>query len=176
MAGAVEARLADCVIVPADFKKVLKGMYDRRARYPLPVFATVFAATFLTVLGAQAPAGKTAPAAKTTKDRVYTTAQASKGEQTYMSTCVSCHPPATYKGAVFNNWQGRSVGELLDFLTEKMPKNDPGSLTPKEYAQVIAFLLKLNGNPAGAAELSSNPAALYKITINILPDKTVPSH
>jgi S-disulfanyl-L-cysteine oxidoreductase SoxD len=157
--------------VPADFKKVLKVMFDRFARYSLPVFATVFAAAFLTVLGAQAPAGKV-----TTKDRVFTNAQATKGEQTYMSTCVSCHPPATYKGAVFNNWQGRSVGELLDFLTEKMPKNDPGSLSPKEYAEVIAFLLKLNGNPAGATALSSNPAALYKITINILPDKTVPSH
>jgi mono/diheme cytochrome c family protein len=149
-------------------------MYDRLARYPLPVFATVFAATFLTVLGAQAPAGTTGKV--TTKDRVYSTAQAAKGEQTYMSTCVSCHPPATYKGAVFNNWQGRSVGELLDFLMEKMPKNDPGSLSAKEYAQVIAFLLKLNGNPAGPTELSSNVAALYKITINILPDKAVPSH
>jgi S-disulfanyl-L-cysteine oxidoreductase SoxD len=146
-------------------------MYDRLARYPLPVFATVFAATFLTVLGAQAPAAKV-----TTKERVYTAAQATKGEQTYMSSCVSCHPPATYKGAVFNNWQGRSVGELLDFLMEKMPKNDPGSLTAKEYAQVIAFLLKLNGNPAGKVDLPATPAALYKITINILPDKLVPSH
>jgi mono/diheme cytochrome c family protein len=134
------------------------------------VLVTVFAAMLLTVVSAQAQS------AKTTKERVYSTAQATRGEQTYMSICVSCHPPATYKGAVFNNWQGRSVGELLDFLTEKMPKNDPGSLSAKEYTQVIAFLLKLNGNPAGPAELPSTPAPLYKITINILPDKLVPSH
>ena len=93
-----------------------------------------------------------------------------------MSTCVSCHPPATYKGAVFLNWQGRSMGELLDFLQEKMPKNDPGSLSAKEYAQVMAFLLKLNGMPAGRADLPSDIGALNKITINILPDKTVSSH
>ncbi len=145
-------------------------MYDRFARNTLPVFVTLFAATLLTVLSAQAPA------ARTTKERVYSASQAARGEQTYMSTCVSCHPPTTYKGAVFLNWQGRSLGDLLAFLTEKMPKSDPGSLSAKEYTQVMAFLLKINGMPAGQAELSSNPAALSKITINILPDKLQPSH
>ncbi|HUR20701.1 MAG TPA: cytochrome c [Vicinamibacterales bacterium] len=145
-------------------------MYSRFARNSLPVFVTLFAATLVTVMGAQAPA------AKTTKDRVYSATQAAKGEQTYMSSCVSCHPPATYKGAVFLNWQGRSLGDLLAFLSEKMPKNDPGGLSPKEYTQVMAFLLKINGMPAGQAELPVNPAALSKITINILPDKLQPSH
>ena len=145
-------------------------MYDRFARNPLPVFVTLFAATLLTVLSAQAPA------AKTTKAGVYSAPQAARGEQTYMSTCVSCHPPATYKGAVFLNWQGRSLGDLLAFLSEKMPKNDPGSLSAKEYTQVMAFLLKINGMPAGRAELPADPAALKGITINILPDKLQPSH
>ena len=145
-------------------------MYDRLARNPLPVFVAMFTVTLLTVASAQAPA------AKTTKERVYSATQAARGEQTYMSSCVSCHPPATYKGAVFMNWQGRSLGDLLAFLSEKMPKNDPGSLSAKEYTQVMAFLLKLNGMPAGPAELPANPAALSKITINILPDKLQPSH
>ncbi len=107
----------------------------------------------------------------TTKGRVYSATQATRGEQTYMSTCVSCHPPSTYKGAVFLNWQGRTLGELLEFLTEKMPKNEPGSLSPKEYTQVVAYLLKLNGMPAGRVDLPADPAALRGITINILPDK-----
>ena len=145
-------------------------MYDRIARHSLQAFVAVFTITLLTGLGAQAPA------AKTTKERVYSAPQAARGEQTYMNTCVSCHPPATYKGAVFLNWQGRSLADLLDFLTEKMPKNDPGSLSAKEYAQVMAFLLKINGMPAGQAELPSNPAALSRITINILPGKLQPSH
>ena len=145
-------------------------MYDRLARNPLPVFVAMFTVTLLAVASAQAPA------AKTTKERVYSSTQAARGEQTYMNSCVSCHPPATYKGAVFMNWQGRSLGDLLAFLSEKMPKNDPGSLSPKEYTQVMAFLLKLNGMPAGQTELPANPAALSKITINILPDKLQPSH
>jgi len=146
-------------------------MYDRFARNPLPVFVAFWSVALLTGLAAQGPAAKV-----TTKERVYSAAQATRGEQTYMSTCVSCHPPATYKGAVFMNWQGRTMGELLDFLMEKMPKNDPGSLSAKEYAQVMAFLLKLNGMPAGRADLPSDSGALNKITINILPDKTVSSH
>ncbi len=146
-------------------------MYDRLARYSLPVVAAMFSTTLFAGLAAQTPAGKV-----TTKERVYSAAQAVRGEQTYMNTCVSCHPPATYKGAVFLNWQGRTMGDLLDFLMEKMPKNDPGSLSAKEYAQVMAFLLKLNGMPAGRAELPADIGALNKITINLLPDKTVSSH
>src|SRR5215203_5984963 len=145
-------------------------MYDRLARNTLPVFVALFTITLACGLAAQAPA------AKTTKERVYSAAQAARGEQTYMSSCVSCHPPATYKGAVFLNWQGRSLGDLLAFLSEKMPKNDPGSLSAKEYTQVMAFLLKINGMPAGRLDLPADPAALRGITINILPDKMPASH
>ena len=77
---------------------------------------------------------------------------------------------------MFLNWQGRSLGDLLAFLLEKMPKNDPGSLSAKEYTQVMAFLLKLNGMPAGRVDLPADPAALKGITINILPDKMLSSH
>jgi len=106
---------------------------------------------------------------KTTKARVYSAAQATRGEALYMSLCVSCHPPATYTGAVFLTWQGRSLGELLAFLQEKMPKNDPGSLTAKEYADVMAYLLKLNKMPAGRVDLPADAKALRGINIDILP-------
>lgn len=123
-------------------------------------------------VAARVAAQTLAPVApKTTKSRVYSAAQAARGEQVYMSTCVSCHPPATYKGAVFLNWQGRSLADLLEFLTGKMPKNDPGSLTPKEYMDVVAYLLKINSMPAGRVELPANPATLRSITINLLPEK-----
>jgi mono/diheme cytochrome c family protein len=120
------------------------------------------------VVVASYPAGQTAVAG-TTKARVYTVAQAARGEELYMSLCLSCHPPATYTGAVFKTWQGRTLGELLAFLQEKMPKNDPGSLTDKEYADVIAYLLKLNKMPTGRADLSPDLKVLRAIKIDILP-------
>jgi mono/diheme cytochrome c family protein len=124
------------------------------------------------VAGARADAQTPAAVPKTTKSRVYSAAQAARGEQMYMNTCVSCHPPATYKGAVFLNWQGRSLADLLEFLTDKMPKNDPGSLTPKEYMDVVAYLLKINSMPSGRVDLPANPATLRGITINLLPEKS----
>lgn len=121
-----------------------------------------------TTVGASASTS-TQTAARTTKARVYSAAQATRGEGLYMALCVSCHPPATYTGAVFLTWQGRSLGELLAFLQDKMPKNDPGSMTAKEYADVIAYLLKLNKMPAGRADLSADAKVLRGITIDILP-------
>lgn len=86
-----------------------------------------------------------------------------------MSLCLTCHPPATYTGAVFKTWQGRTLGELMDYLQEKMPKNDPGSLTEMEYADVIAYLLKLNKMPTGRADLQADAKRLRLIKIDILP-------
>jgi hypothetical protein len=48
-----------------------------------------------------------------------------------------------------------------------MPKNDPATLTPEESAQVIAYLLKINGVPSGETELSADAAALKKIRIEM---------
>ncbi len=140
-----------------------------RPSFFVSVLTGALVAALITTSNVNAQAA--ASGAKTTKGRVYSATQATRGEQTYMSTCVSCHPPSTYKGAVFLNWQGRTLGELLEFLTEKMPKNEPGSLSPKEYTQVVAYLLKLNGMPAGRVDLPADPAALRSIIINLLPDK-----
>lgn len=109
------------------------------------------------------------PSVKTTKAKVYSSAQATRGEALYNGVCVSCHPPATYTGAVFLRWQGRHLGDLMEFLQEKMPKNDPGSLTAEEYADVIAFLLKLNKMPVGRTALPADTKALKGITIDIRP-------
>ncbi len=107
--------------------------------------------------------------ARSSKSRVYSAAQATRGEALYMALCVSCHPPATYTGAVFLTWQGRTLGELLAFLQDKMPKNDPGSMTAAEYADVMAYLLKLNKMPTGPRDLPSDAKVLRTITIDVLP-------
>lgn len=129
----------------------------------------VSAVWMMSVVLVTASSADQAAAAKTTKARVYSAAQATRGEALYMSMCVSCHPPATYTGAVFLTWQGRNLGELLAFLQEKMPKNDPGSLTAKEYADVMAYLLKLNKMPAGRVDLPADAKTLRGINIDILP-------
>jgi mono/diheme cytochrome c family protein len=109
--------------------------------------------------------GEPAPT-RSSMSGVYTAAQAARGEETYMSICVSCHPPATYTGAAFKTtWGGRPLSDLYTALNEKMPKNDPGSLSQDEYGQVLAWLLKINGNPAGKTELPAEIDALKQIRI-----------
>jgi cytochrome c5 len=105
---------------------------------------------------------------QSTMSGVYTAPQARRGEETYMAVCVSCHPAGTYKTAAFKDtWRGRALSELYDQVREKMPKNDPASLTPGEYAQVVAYLLKINDVPAGDSELPADGDALKKIRIEM---------
>ena len=94
---------------------------------------------------------------QSTMTGVYSAPQATRGEETYMAVCVSCHPAGTYKTPGFKaNWKGRPLSELFDQVREKMPKNDPASLSQQEYIQVVAYLLKINGVPAGESELPAD--------------------
>ena len=95
---------------------------------------------------------------------VYTSAQASRGEEAYAGMCMGCHTTAAHMGDVFvSNWAGRPVYDFYDFIRTAMPKTEPGSLTPDEYASIVAYILKLNGMPAGKDALPADSAALAKI-------------
>ena len=110
----------------------------------------------------------TAAAAKTTASGIYTAAQASKGEETYYTLCISCHPKGTYAGPGFKtNWNNRPLWDLWDWISNKMPKNEPGSLSQPEVLQVMAYILQQNKMPPGKAPLEANENELYKIKIQI---------
>jgi hypothetical protein len=51
-----------------------------------------------------------------------------------------------------------------------MPDDDPGGLERRAYADVMAYLLRMNGYPAGAAELPADDAALRRIRIEVRED------
>ena len=105
-------------------------------------------------------------ATRSTTSGVYTDEQATRGRDTYQMQCKSCHTPASHTGATFASWWDRKpLSELFEFVTTRMPKNEPGSLQPDEYADVIAYLLKLNDMPSGSDELPADSVALKKIRI-----------
>jgi len=62
---------------------------------------------------------------------------------------------------------GKPLWELFRLINEEMPKDDPGSLSVTDTANLVAYLLKVNGQPAGKDELSTEPAALKKIKIDL---------
>lgn len=104
---------------------------------------------------------------RTTKAGVYTTDQAVKGREVFNSNCLGCHTTATHQGPAFQNkWFGRPLYDLYDYVSQAMPKAAPGSLTEDEYVWVTAYILKLNGMPAGRTELSPEPAWLKAVRVD----------
>ena len=110
---------------------------------------------------------------RTTLDGIYTEAQAARGGKIYADSCASCHgddlsgggqTPAL-AGKEFNvDWIDLSLGDLFDRTKGSMPADKPGTLTPEQTADVIAFLLQKAAFPAGSTELPVALAALKTIT------------
>ena len=99
---------------------------------------------------------------------VYSAAQSARGKDLFTETCLECHTTADHSGQSFqNSWIGRMLSELIQYLREKMPKSNPGSLTPEQYSEVTAFILSLNGLPAGEADLPTDSLQLRHIRIEI---------
>ena len=97
---------------------------------------------------------------------VYTADQAKAGAQVYAAQCAVCHgntmeglaSPAL-KGPQFKAMaqaEGMNARSLLEVVSQSMPQSDPGSLTPDQYSQVVAYILQQNGYPAGSTPLSLN--------------------
>ncbi len=104
---------------------------------------------------------------RTTKAGVYTLAQASRGKDMYSGMCKGCHTPASHTGVTFKNWwEGHPLSDLFMYMVNKMPKNDPGSLALEDYADLVAYLLRMNAMPPGQRELPPDSAALARIKIS----------
>lgn len=115
---------------------------------------------------AGAPPARPGAAVQAVLDGAFTAAQAARGERTFDEVCAGCHDTGEFAGARFRlGWVDRSVGELFDIISTLMPEGDPGSLSPGEYAAVVAFLLQLNGYPAGETPLPTNLSALQELEI-----------
>jgi mono/diheme cytochrome c family protein len=109
------------------------------------------------------------PAPTPASGGVYTEAQATRGKDIFGTICSSCHNIASQSGATFaKRWNGVALSELYLVMAETMPKDDPGALTEKERADVIAYLLKINALPAGTTDLPTDPELLKKIVIDLV--------
>ena len=104
---------------------------------------------------------------RSTLTGVYSEKQAARGQDVYAGMCKSCHAAATHTGVAFEkSWNGHPLSELFGFISTRMPKNEPGSLAPEEYADVLAYLLSINAMPPGTRELQPDSLALKRIRID----------
>lgn len=113
------------------------------------------------------PAQSTPPPA-TVKDKVYTKEQAERGEKSYKQICTKCHlfdGPVTKDGPplggdiFFNKWDGKTVFEMAVGIRLNMPPDGSVFLEDDETADLVAFILKSNGFPAGDKPLKTDASA-----------------
>ena len=77
------------------------------------------------------------------------------GQNIYNAVCFACHasdlsggraPPLTGAG-FFQEWGGRSAGELSDFIRNRMPQDDPGALSARGARAVVAYIVTYANRP-----------------------------
>jgi PQQ-dependent dehydrogenase (s-GDH family) len=104
----------------------------------------------------------------------FTAAQAVNGKTAYDGTCAVCHGNTMTNGAYGtplageyfkNKWFHQSVRALYDHAQTKMPPSHPGSLPADTYADIVAYILQVNGFKAGNIPLQATSRALDKMVI-----------
>ena len=130
-------------------------------------FLSVFAVAALTAFSSAA--GQSTDSTSRQKSvlaGVFTEEQATKGDSEHQANCSACHGTENYAGEAFTkNWVGRTAFDLFDQLKTTMPEDNPGGLSPQQYTDIIAYIFKINGLPAGTQVLPADPEALRLIKI-----------
>lgn len=98
---------------------------------------------------------------------VYTKAQADRGMSIYDGQCASCHELSRFKGKDFASaWTDKPLTDLHTAV-KSMPMDNPGSLKPEEYADVLSYFLSINGYPAGQTELKGDDASIAAVKVDV---------
>lgn len=118
-------------------------------------------------LAGRADAQQAPDSTRSTRSGIYTSEQAAQGGEVYAMSCVSCHSAATHTGPAFAaKWTGQTLADLYGFIRESMPKNDPGTLSAREYLLAMVYVLQMNGMPPGVDPLPGDSLALNRIRID----------
>jgi len=105
-------------------------------------------------------------------DGIYSAAQAARGAAAYPRYCAACHgaslsglgeAPALAGAQFIADFNGLTVGDLFDRIRSTMPLDNPAVLSRDQYADILSFILKSNGYPAGATDLDRRSEFLHAI-------------
>lgn len=130
---------------------------------------SLLAACLVSAAGAQSGAGT---GTRSMRDGVYTVAQAQRGAAAYARACAECHGAnlknddgaAPLAGSTFIDvWKPYSAADLFERMRKTMPTPAPGSLSAREYVDILAQILQVNGYPAGNTELEGRAEFLKQI-------------
>jgi mono/diheme cytochrome c family protein len=99
-------------------------------------------------------------------------AQLEQANKVWGDSCATCHGdkgegkgkknPAVVGGKALT--RHKNGGELLTYIKEKMPKDDPGSLSEADYLAVTAWVLSQNGR-LGETDVPVTAASAASISL-----------
>jgi len=135
----------------------------------LTLAAAVILATWSVGIVHTVRAEQAAPVTGSTWSGVFADEQATRGATAYAKHCAECHledlagdgfAPALKGPEFMSNWNGLTVGDLFERIRVSMPPSHPSAVPAKEKAEIVAFMLKSNGFPAGKVDLADKADAL----------------
>jgi len=147
------------------------------------VFRTNLAALSVVLLAACSASGGTAPpsapvpaepeasaaaAAPMTSagNATFSDVQADRGRDIFRAQCTECHYSSEFSDSQFQfKWSRRTAGSLYQLIHTQMPETAPGSLAPQEAADIVAYILRMNGFEPGSADLAPDRAVLDAISL-----------
>jgi mono/diheme cytochrome c family protein len=114
---------------------------------------------------------------KNVRDGAFTADQADRGKAGFEGVCMRCHGktlggsegngPALKGGTFLAHWDKDTLGSLWVKIRDTMPLGVAGTLTDDVKLQILAYILRENGFPAGTTELPMDVSALDEINIQV---------
>src|SRR5215208_115959 len=130
--------------------------------------ATAFFAALLgTVIAAQ-------ESRRTIWDAVFSEDQALRGQRGYTQSCARCHAddllgtsnaPALVGQPFFAHFDRSTADDVVQAIRRTMPQDAPNSLGTEAYVDIVTYLFKANGAPAGVGELPADRAVLQQVFV-----------
>ncbi|HSB08672.1 MAG TPA: PQQ-binding-like beta-propeller repeat protein [Blastocatellia bacterium] len=137
---------------------------------PISVRAVLSLSVFGALLGLTFYSAEAVSSASAQGEGLFTAAQAARGAAVYNKSCAECHgqklegtTSRPLAGPRFiRKWGSgdNSIDDLFFIISTQMPYDAAGTLTKQQNIDVVAFILKSNGYPAGNKELTPDSAAM----------------
>jgi S-disulfanyl-L-cysteine oxidoreductase SoxD len=143
----------------------------------LVLISAVISAVISAIVAMALPGGVSVVRAQGTEARIwtgiFTDEQAERGKANFAQSCVRCHgadlagltAPSLNGNRFITAWENENLYKLFVKVRDTMPPNFGTILTDEAKLDVVSFILRTNGFPAGSQELKVDADTLENIQV-----------
>jgi len=132
---------------------------------PAPVLMSSSGRTAPAAARVAVAASGVAPSTPTALNGVFSAAQAARGAEQFRQACSTCHAIGDQAASLRSKWGNGTLRDLFSVVSTTMPQNNPGSLSPGDYASLVAYYLQQSGFQPGSSDLPADPALLSQLRV-----------